>query len=376
MARRRRQRPRGRARAAGHGYHARVDKRIAEDIARGWELLERGDLDGARDAHAQARRRAENARKKSGVEPEEAGELWALAGSISEHDGDAEAAMDAYRQAHARAPEEPRYLLWAAELALEPFDDPELAVELCNKALDVADDDEDLVHAILLKVEALIGLGGSETEEAEAREMLGELAGCTIEEPEVWCRAGDLHLALGDLDSAERSYAAAVDLDEAWADGHHGLGMVYSERGDHARMTKAWLRVRELDLATGPSPLHMDVDEFERLAEAALAELPEDARALLENVPIMIDDVPSEELVAEGTDPRLLGLFTGVPLPEKSHASNQVPQLDAIYLFQRNLESACYDTDHLAEEIRITVLHETAHFFGLEDDDLGKIGLG
>jgi predicted Zn-dependent protease with MMP-like domain len=352
-----------------------VDKRIADDIARGWELIEQGDLDGAREAHAQARRRAENARKKSGVEPEEAGELWALGGSISEHDGDAESAMEAYRQAHARAPDEPRYLLWAAELALEPFDDPGLAVELCNKALDVAADDEDLVHAILLKVEALIGLGGSEAEEAEAREMLGELAGCSIEEPEVWCRAGDLHLALADLDAAERCYAAAVALDETWADGHHGLGMVHAERGDHARMTQAWLRVRELDLAAPPSPLHMELDEFERLAEAALAELPENARALLENVPIMIDDMPSEELVSEGTDPRLLGLFTGVPLPEKSHASNQVPQLDAIYLFQHNLENSCYDTEHLAEEIRITVLHETAHFFGLEDDDLGKIGL-
>lgn len=353
-----------------------MDKPIADDIARGWALLEEGDLEGARAAHGQARRRAENVRKRSGAEPEEAGELWALGGSISEHDGDAEAAMEAYREAHARAPKEPRYLLWAAELALEPFDDPETAVDLCNKALDVAADDEDLVHAILLKVEALIGLGRGEGEDDEAREMLGELAGCTIEEPEVWCRAGDLHLALGDLDAAERSYAAAVALDDAWADGHHGLGMVYAERGDHASMTRAWLRVRALDLAALPSPLHMEGDEFERLAEAALAELPAEARALLENVPVMIDDMPSEELVADGTDPRLLGLFTGVPLPEKSTASGQVPQIDAIYLFQRNLESSSYSTEHLAEEIRITVLHETAHFFGLEDDDLGKIGLG
>jgi predicted Zn-dependent protease with MMP-like domain len=353
-----------------------VDKRIADDIARGWALLEEGNLDRARAAHAQARRRAENARKRDGAEPEEAGELWALGGAISEHDGDAEAAMEAYREAHARAPGEPRYLLWAAELAIDPFDDPETAVDLCNKALDVAADDEDLVLAILLKVEALIGLGRGEGEEDEARELLGELAGCTIEEPEVWCRAGDLRLALGDLDAAERSYEAAVALDDTWADGHHGLGMVYAERGDHARMTRAWLRVRELDLAALPSPLHMELDEFERLAEAALAELPEEARALLENVPVLIDDMPSEELIAEGTDPRLLGLFTGVPLPEKSTASGQVPQIDEIYLFQRNLESSCYSPEHLAEEIRITVLHETAHFFGLEDDDLGNIGLG
>lgn len=351
-----------------------MDKRIAEDIARGWELLEEGDLEGAREAYAQARRRAENARKRNGAEPEETGELWALGGAISDNDGDAESAMAAYREAHARVPKDPRYLLWAAELALDPFEDQALAVELCNKALDVAADDEDLVHAILLKAEALIGLGSGGGEE-EARELLGELARCRSPARHHTSGSSMVHPALGDFDAAESSYEAAVDLDGGWADGYHGLGMVYAERGDHARMKAAWLRVRELDLEALPSPLHMDLDEFERLAEAALAELPENARALLENVPVLIDSMPSEDFIAEGTDPRLLGLFTGVPLPEKSIASNQVPQLDAIYLFQHNLESSCASPEHLAEEIRITVLHETAHFFGLEDDDLGKIGL-
>ena len=46
-----------------------------------------------------------------------------------------------------------------------------------------------------------------------------------------------------------------------------------------------------------------------------------------------------------------------------------------ILLFRGNLSRACVDADHLAEEIRITVLHETAHYFGLDDDDLEKLGL-
>ena len=50
--------------------------------------------------------------------------------------------------------------------------------------------------------------------------------------------------------------------------------------------------------------------------------------------------------------------------------------LDAIHLFQRNLEAAAGSREELEDEIRITVLHETAHFFGLEDDDLEAIGLG
>jgi predicted Zn-dependent protease with MMP-like domain/Tfp pilus assembly protein PilF len=353
-----------------------VDRRIADEIARGWELLDEGDLEGARAAHGQARRRVENARQRSGHEPEEGAELWALAGAIAQHDGDVEAAMDAFRKAHQRDPKEPQYLLWAAELALNALDAPDTALALCNQALDVASDDEDLVHAILLKAEALIGSEHGDGEEDEARAMLEELAGCTIEDPDVWCRAGDIYLALGELASAERAYEAALAVDDAWADALHGLGTVHAERGDQARMAKAWLRVRELDMGAPPSPLHMELDEFERVAEAALAELPPEARTRLENVPVLIDDMPSEELVTEGTDPRLLGLFVGVPLPEKSVASNQVPQIDAIYLYQRNLENSCHSPEHLAEEIRITVLHETAHFFGLEDDDLGVIGLG
>jgi predicted Zn-dependent protease with MMP-like domain/Flp pilus assembly protein TadD len=368
--------PKGRAFRRRRGYHARVDRRIADDIARGWELLETGDLEGAQRAHAQARRAVDNARKRGKVPPDLMAELHGLRGAIAEHEGDAETAMEAYRHAHERAPREPRYLLWAAELALSAFDDPDTAVHLCNKVMDVVTDDDVLVQAILLKAEALIGLGEGEGEDEEARDLLTELAGCTIEDPEVWCRAGDIYLALGELDQAERSYQAALGLEADWADAHHGLGLVYAERGDHDRMIRSWLKVRALDLADEPSPLHMDLDAFEKVAEAALAELPEKARTLLENVPVLIDDMPSEELIAEGTDPRLLGLFTGVPLPEKSTASNQVPQIDAIYLFQRNLENASYSPEHLAEEIRITVLHETAHFFGLEDDDLGSIGLG
>lgn len=353
-----------------------VDKRIADEIAQGWDLLEEGDIEGARAAHARARRRAESGRQRGAAEPPELAELWALGGAIAERDGDAEAALAAFQEAHARDPGEPRYLLSAAEVALGALDATATAVDLCNRALDVATEDDDLVHAILLKAEALIGLGHDHGEDDEARELLSELAGCAIDDPEVWCRAGDIYLALGDLDPAEHAYGAAVALDDTWADAHHGLGTVHHERGDHARTVAAWQRVRALDLEAPPAGLQLDPDEFERVAEDALAELPEDARAHLENVPLLVDDVPSEELVAEGVDPRLLGLFSGVPLPHKSHVAGQVPQLDAIYLFQRNLERACHSLERLAEEIRITVLHETAHFFGLEDDDLHAIGLG
>ena len=51
------------------------------------------------------------------------------------------------------------------------------------------------------------------------------------------------------------------------------------------------------------------------------------------------------------------------------------PSITTIHLFKRNLERIAGDLDELAEEVRITVLHETAHYFGLDDEDLERLGL-
>jgi len=225
---------------------------------------------------------------------------------------------------------------------------------------------------VLLKAEALVSIGDRDE---DAAEVLAELEGCAIEDPSLLCKAADLHLTLGALDAAESAYAAAVELEEDWADGYHGLGLVHEARGDKDQMITAWERTKELDSESGLPPWHMDGDEFEAVATAALAELPDKIRAYLENVPILIDDVPSSDLIREGFDPRLLGIFSGTPLPEKSSLDAQA-HLDTVQLFQHNLERASMSREHLADEIRITVLHETAHFFGLDDDDLEAMGLG
>ena len=95
-------------------------------------------------------------------------------------------------------------------------------------------------------------------------------------------------------------------------------------------------------------------------------------RTRLDNVPILIDDFPSDDIVADGLDPRLLGLFQGTPMPEGGDTAATVT---TILLFKKNLERSSRDLEHLAAEVRITVLHETAHYFGLDEDDLEALGL-
>ncbi|WP_428264088.1 metallopeptidase family protein [Haliangium sp.] len=354
-----------------------MDSQLADDIKHAWDCMEQEDFDDAQATVDRARRWLEDARKRGehDLDADDA-ELCALGALLADLGGDAKTALEGFRKAHALVPDDPRYLLWGAEAALGGLDDAETAIALCDAALDVAEFDEDLVQAVLLKVEALIVLGDGEDNAGEARALLSELDGCAIEDPASWARAGDLYLVLGDLAAAEGAYQSCVALDDTWADAYHGLGSLYLERGDHAAAVHAWLRTRELDLEAPDEPHHLDPEEFERVAEAALAEIPERPRALLANVPILIDSVPDEALVREGIDPRLLGLFSGVPLPDKSTAGGQAPHLDVIHLFQRNLERVCHTSEQLADEIRITVLHETAHFFGLDDDELHELGLG
>ena len=80
-------------------------------------------------------------------------------------------------------------------------------------------------------------------------------------------------------------------------------------------------------------------------------------------------------MVADGTDPRgALGLFHGVPMPDES-TLGPGSAWGTIHLFARNIEAVSADEADLREQIRVTVLHETAHYFGFDEDGLRRLGL-
>jgi predicted Zn-dependent protease with MMP-like domain len=105
--------------------------------------------------------------------------------------------------------------------------------------------------------------------------------------------------------------------------------------------------------------------------------LPKDFRQQLRNVAIVVETRPSKELLlAEGLDPRedtLYGIYQGVPLPDRS--AFDPPLLpDKITIFAEPLLEDFPDPDELREEIRLTVLHEIAHYFGMEEEDIEDLG--
>ena len=113
--------------------------------------------------------------------------------------------------------------------------------------------------------------------------------------------------------------------------------------------------------------MELDPEAFEALVDRALDGIPDDLAALVANVVVLVeDDAPAD-------DPHLLGLYDGVALTERE--SNYAAQLpDRILLFRRPLLDFCDDLEQLEEEVRITVVHEIAHHFGIDDDRLHDLG--
>jgi predicted Zn-dependent protease with MMP-like domain len=104
---------------------------------------------------------------------------------------------------------------------------------------------------------------------------------------------------------------------------------------------------------------------FEDHVRAALDELPPHLAAALQNVAVVVEDESPD-------DPDLLGLYHGVPLTERGDVTGLPP--DTISIYRLPLEESFPDPGELREEIRITVLHELAHYFGLDEDRLAELG--
>lgn len=122
----------------------------------------------------------------------------------------------------------------------------------------------------------------------------------------------------------------------------------------------------------------MERARFRQLVREAVALLPAELRREVRNVDLVIEDNPSLEDLDAGevqSGHTLLGLYHGVPLTARGHEYNLVLP-DKISIYQRPIESMCRNDDEIREQVRVTVLHELAHYFGIDDDRLHELGMG
>jgi predicted Zn-dependent protease with MMP-like domain len=133
--------------------------------------------------------------------------------------------------------------------------------------------------------------------------------------------------------------------------------------------------------------VHVSRRRFEQLVAEALDALPPELLADADNVAVIVEDWPRpEQLAGHGDDGHaghdhaghdhdgvgLFGLYEGVALVDRSLGGVDLP--DRITLFRMPLVAACADEDELFEEIRVTLVHEFAHHFGIDDERLDELG--
>ncbi len=122
----------------------------------------------------------------------------------------------------------------------------------------------------------------------------------------------------------------------------------------------------------------MKRSHFEKLVEHALERIPQRFRAAMDNVAILVQDWPDPRLVEEVTgdaDEMLYGLFEGTPLPARRvEDSGELPAV--IYLFRKPLMEDFPEPGELEHEIEVTLVHEIAHFMGLDEDVVRAYGYG
>jgi predicted Zn-dependent protease with MMP-like domain len=114
--------------------------------------------------------------------------------------------------------------------------------------------------------------------------------------------------------------------------------------------------------------MHLDRAAFDALVEQALDQIPDEIAGLVHNVVVLVEDDPPAD------EPDLLGLYDGVSLTERGADHTALP--DRITVYRRPLLEMCADAEELVREVRITVVHEIAHHFGIDDERLHDLGYG
>ena len=186
---------------------------------------------------------------------------------------------------------------------------------------------------------------------------------------------GQILFELGRFDDAKRSLELASALDPESGHALYHLALVLERLGELEDAGNAFSRANALDPDHYQLPVEIDEAAFREAAGTALDNLPRSIREFVDDVPVLIQDYPSEDLIAsENVSPQILGLYMGVPRTE-AEMSHQQDDVNRVILFKQNLEKVCADRDELIEQIQVTVRHEIGHHLGLSEEDLERLGL-
>jgi len=163
--------------------------------------------------------------------------------------------------------------------------------------------------------------------------------------------------------------------DDAWA--LHYLGLLAERAGEEGRAERLLARASRLAPADLRGPVDVDAGDFEEEVRRAVRTLPEAERRSLSGVPVEVQDLPDlADLTAVDPplSPSILGLFRGPPEGEEC-GPDEPSECRAIVVYRKNLVRFARDRHELAEQVRVTLLHELGHLHGESDEALRQRGL-
>jgi predicted Zn-dependent protease with MMP-like domain/Flp pilus assembly protein TadD len=263
-----------------------------------------------------------------------------------------------------------------AELLVEDMGEYEQAVALCDELL--------AGHTELPRLDR-----GSEGEvhylKAKAVFYLDDLEGALFltrramktsgEVPVYRAFDGQILFELGRFEEARRSLETATALDPESGHALYHLALVLERVGDAEGSERAFEAANALDPQQYPLPVSVDLEFFNGSVSEAIDNLPRSIREYVEDVPVLVEDYPSADLMdEESVSPQILGIYIGTPRTEAG-PSHQPTDVTRVVLFKKNLEKICRDRDELIDQIQITLRHEIGHHLGLSEEDMERLGL-
>ncbi len=262
-------------------------------------------------------------------------------------------------------------LIEHVELALQAGD-PGTAMESCQQALMLAPRNPDV---LFLLGECCRDLGDLEGAQDAYRR-------CVLADPKralAWAALGGILLYHSQLEEARRALHRAIREDAGLADAWYARGLLRERCGDFDGADRDLARAARLDPEGFPFPPPLSDEDLERGVEEVLTSLHPNLQEYLANVAILVEDIPSEEILGQYDPPippgELLGYFSGHGLMDRSLEDPWSHLPSAIILFRRNLQRYAQTHEQLVEELKTTLYHEVGHFLGLDEEQVKDRGL-
>lgn len=313
---------------------------LTAHLDRGWDLVARGDLPAA----------LLSAQKSLELDAESP-EAHNLIGYIHAAEGNAEEALEHYRQAIELDETFVEAMLNAAEVLIHPVGDYDGALAMVEDAMDFMEEDEEVADAMLLKVDVLLHIGDRDG----AAQVVRALPEGPFDNPNVEFLVGRAKLEVGDVEGAEPRLRAALERQPDHAEACYYIGLALEQKGNLREATVAFLQARELDLRLPSPPWSLPLDQFERKVQSSIVQLPRAMRDVLEGALVIVSEAPGAEVVADGVDPRLGVLLDAI--------QEDPPRTSRVFIYQRNIERVASGVLGIEEEIAGSLERELATLF-------------